>query len=131
MQDRTTLTSSAGSTGTGTSASTLVSSRDVMGTEVYNTQGDHVGTIDHVMIDKVSGKIAYAVMGFGGIFGIGEDYFPVPWAALRYDPSQGGYVTDITQEQLEAAPDRDEDWHSSRDWEMRTHDTYGIPYYWI
>ena len=106
-------------------AHSLVSSYDVVGTEVYSPAGDHIGTIE------VSGKIAYAVMGFGGVLGIGEEHYPVPWAALRYDVAQGGYVTDVTPEQLKSAPGRDDGWYGSRHWEMRTHDNYGIPYYWI
>lgn len=109
----------------------LVSSSDVVGTEVYNRQGEHVGTIDHVVIDKVSGKVAYAVMGFGGVLGIGEEHYPLPWAALRYDVAQGGFVTDVTAQQLQDAPGHKADWYDSRDWEIRTHDNYGIPYYWI
>ena len=125
MQDNTILGES------GRSPQALVSSADVMGTEVYNHQGEHVGTIDHVMIDKLSGKIAYAVMAFGGVLGIGEEHYPVPWGALRYDVSQGGYVTDITREQLEGAPPTGEDWRENRDWETRTHHHYGIPFYWV
>lgn len=109
----------------------LVTSDDVVGTGVYNTAGEHIGSIDHLMIDKVSGKIAYAVMGFGGVFGLGEDHYPVPWAALRYEMAQGGYVTDLTPQQLETAPGRTDGGYDSRDWEIRTHDNYGIPYYWV
>lgn len=112
-------------------AHSLVSSADVVGTGVYGPDGAHIGHIDHVMIDKLSGRIAYAVLGFGGVLGFGEGHHPVPWAALRYDVAQGGYVTDVTPEQLERAPGREGDGFGSRDWEIRTHDNYGIPYYWI
>lgn len=115
----------------GGSPSTLVSSSDVMGTEVFDQAGGHVGTIDHVMIDKVSGKIAYAVMAFGGVLGIGEQHHPIPWGALRYDLAQGGFVTDITRAQLEGAPTWREDWRGDRDWEERAHHHYGIPFYWV
>ena len=112
--------------------STLVSSNDVNGAEVYSTtSGEHVGEIDHLMIDKQSGRIAYAVMRFGGFLGIGEDHHPVPWGALSYSKDKGGFVTDITKEQLEGAPTRTENWHSDRDWEHRFHDHYLLPYYWI
>lgn len=57
----------------------LVSSDDVDGTDVYGNDGAHIGTIDHLMIDKQSGRVAYAVMGFGGFLGLGEDHHPVPW----------------------------------------------------
>lgn len=109
----------------------LVSSRDVSGTKVYNPGGDHVGDIDHLMIDKESGKVAYAVMGFGGLFGLGEDYYPIPWDALDYSTAKGGFVTDITKEQLQGAPARSDDWHRNREWEKSTFDHYGVPYYWI
>jgi len=55
----------------------LVSSDDVNGTEVYSREGTQIGSIDHPMIDKQSGKVVYAVMDFGGFLGIGEDYHPV------------------------------------------------------
>lgn len=113
------------------SPSALVSSSDVVGTAVFSRDGDHIGSIDHVMIDKVSGKIAYAVMSFGGVLGIGEEHYPVPWGALSYDVSQGGFVTDITEEQLQGAPSRKTDWTTDRDWERATYDHYGVPFYWI
>ena len=56
------------------------------------------------MIDKRSGKIAYAVMSFGGLLGIGERYHPLPWATLKYDTRQGGYVAGINADQLKGAP---------------------------
>lgn len=109
----------------------LVSSSNVNGTTVYNRQGEEIGTIDHLMIDKVSGKVAYAVMAFGGVLGIGEEHYPVPWPALSYDIGQGGFVTDITTEQLQGAPERRDDWYRDRDWETRTYQHYGVPFYWM
>ena len=109
----------------------LVSSDDVVGTAVHSRNGTEIGSIDHVMIDKVSGKIAYAVMGFGGFLGIGEDYHPIPWGALEYDTSLGGFVTDITEEQLQGAPTRSGDWTRDRDWERATYSHYGVPFYWV
>lgn len=113
------------------SAHTLVSSADVNGTGVYNPAGDHVGDIDHLMIDKESGRVAYAVMGFGGFLGLGEEYYPVPWDALSYSTAQGGFVTDITKEQLQGAPQRTDTWYKDREWEKSTFDHFGVPYYWI
>ncbi|UOA29353.1 PRC-barrel domain-containing protein [Pseudosulfitobacter sp. DSM 107133] len=109
----------------------LVSSSDVNGTTVYGSDGANIGTIDHLMIDKVSGKVAYAVMGFGGFLGLGEDHFPVPWGKLRYDTEKGGFVTDITESQVTGAPDRRDDWYADPDWERRTHEHYGVPFYWM
>jgi sporulation protein YlmC with PRC-barrel domain len=109
----------------------LVSSSDVNGTEVYGRDGAHIGSIDHLMIDKQSGKVAYAVMGFGGFLGMGEDHHPIPWGKLSYDTSKGGFVTDITEREVSGAPQRSDNWYGDRDWEQRTHDYYRMPYYWI
>lgn len=109
----------------------LVSSSDVTGTEVYGRDGSNVGSIDHLMIDKQSGKVAYAVMGFGGFLGMGEDYQPVPWSKLQYDTSKNGFVTDITEQDVKGAPERNDNWYTDRDWEQRTHDHYGARNYWL
>ena len=82
----------------------LISSQKVNGTAVYNDQGENLGTVDHLMIDKFSGHVAYAVMSFGGFLGIGADYHPLPWDALDYDVNLGGYRVDVNRTQLEAAP---------------------------
>lgn len=88
----------------------LASSHDVNGTAVYSPQREHLGHIDHVMIDKTSGTIGYAVLAFGGFLGLGENHVPMPWKTLRYDTDVGGYVTDLTPEQLRAAPEAPQDW---------------------
>ena len=88
----------------------LIASNKVEGTQVYNRQGEHLGEIYTLMVDKRSGQVAYAVMSFGGFLGFGESYHPLPWRALSYDPhvgldpAVGGYVVDLTSEQLEKAP---------------------------
>src|SRR5262245_66212891 len=65
----------------------LIPSDRVEGTAVRRSNGEKVGEIKRVMIDKVSGKVAYAVMKFGGFLGMGEKYHPLPWDALRYNPA--------------------------------------------
>ena len=82
----------------------VVSASKVTGTNVYKTDGDHLGEIYDVMLEKRSGNIAYAVMSFGGFLGIGERYHALPWAALKYDTRQGGYVVGLTVDQLKEAP---------------------------
>lgn len=82
----------------------LISSRRVEGTPVYNQAGEKLGTIHSVMIEKVSGRVAYAVMAFGGFLGLGSHVHPVPWELLTYDVDRDGYVVDLTREQLEKAP---------------------------
>lgn len=85
-------------------SSDLISSRRVEGTDVYNTKGEHLGSIEHVMLDKLTGQVAYAVMSFGGFLGIGEQYHPLPWSVLEYDTGKGGYVIDLDKKTLQGAP---------------------------
>ena len=63
----------------------LIGSEKVEGTAVYCADSQRIGSIERVMIDKMSGKVAYAVLGFGGFLGMGDDHYPLPWASLKYD----------------------------------------------
>ena len=92
--------------------------------------GKNIGEIDHLIIDKVSGRVAYAVMSFGGFVGLGHSHYPIPWGALTYDTSLGGFRTNITEQQLKDAPEFSDDSWQDRDWEARTHQYYGTPTYW-
>jgi hypothetical protein len=111
----------------------LIESDRVEGTAVYNPSGNKIGSIKRLMIEKIGGKVAYAVMSFGGFLGMGEDEHTIPWNKLDYDTSLGGYRTDITEEQLRGAPafsrDRNYDW-LDRQREQDLHDYYRAPYYW-
>lgn len=82
----------------------LISSDKVDGTDVYSRNGDHLGTVHDVMIDKRSGQVEYAIMSFGGFLGMGESYHPLPWRVLTYDTGMGGYVVDIDRSRLDLAP---------------------------
>jgi len=84
--------------------SNLIGSDKVEGTAVYGADDTRIGSIERVMIDKVSGKVSYAVLGFGGFLGLGNDLYPLPWQSLKYDTRLGGYVTGITEQQLRGAP---------------------------
>jgi hypothetical protein len=75
----------------------LIGSDKVEGTAVYGPDREKIGSIERVMIDKISGKVAYAVLSFGGFLGMGEDYYPVPWSTLDYDTSLGGYHVNPTR----------------------------------
>lgn len=92
----------------------LIGSDKVEGTAVYRSNGDKVGTIERVMIDKINGKVAYAVMSFGGFMGIGQDYYPLPWNLLTYNPQLEGYEINIGEEQLKRAPKYST--HENWDW---------------
>lgn len=108
----------------------LISSEDVEGTSVFNTSHEKIGEIDHLMIDKLSGKVTYAVMSFGGFLGLGHSHYPVPWAALKYDTGLEGFVTNITEGQLRDAPAFSDDSWQDRDWEKRVYRHYSVPPYW-
>ncbi len=83
---------------------TLISATKVLGTDVYNGAGERLGLIDGLMLNKRAGKVAFAVLSFGGVLGIGERYHPIPWDVLTYDTEKRGYNVDKTAEQLKAAP---------------------------
>ena len=82
----------------------LISADKVVGTTVYNRQGENLGSVYGLMLNKLNGQVAYAIMSFGGFLGIGESYHPLPWRVLSYDTNLGGYVVDIDRNRLEAAP---------------------------
>ena len=105
----------------------LIGSDKVEGTAIYGPNDRKIGTVQRVMIDKISGKVAYAVVSFGGFLGMGEDYYPMPWSKLNYDTSLGGYRVDVTEDQLKGAPkfNRNTDW----DWSDRSHDRTVHDYY--
>jgi hypothetical protein len=91
-------------TSTTTSTNDVISSERVEGTAVYNVEGDKLGSIDDLMIDKVSGQVRYAVLEFGGFLGMGTDRYPLPWNMLKYDTSKDGYVVPLDKARLEGAP---------------------------
>lgn len=82
----------------------LIASDKVEGTSVYNASGESIGRIHNFMVDKISGRVVYVVVSFGGFLGLGEDYFPLPWDTLAYDTNLGGYVTAVDKARLTDAP---------------------------
>jgi hypothetical protein len=108
----------------------LISSEDVHGTDVIGAGDEVIGQIDHLLIEKISGRVAYAVMSFGGILGLAHSHYPIPWSALKYDEKAGGYRTGITESLLRNAPEFSDDSWRDRNWETRTHEHYGAPAYW-
>lgn len=112
----------------------LIASDKVEGTKVYDPNGEHIGSIERLLVEKRSGKVSYAVLSFGGFMGMGHDHYPLPWSKLNYDESLGGYRVDVTKDQLEGAPkydyDNDEDFWTA-DNGRRVYDYYGVAPYWI
>ena len=82
----------------------LISADKVVGAAVYNRQGENLGSVYGLMLNKLNGQVAYAIMSFGGFLGIGESYHPLPWRVLTYDTRIGGYVVDLDRNRLEKAP---------------------------
>jgi sporulation protein YlmC with PRC-barrel domain len=78
----------------------LISSDKVQGVGVYRSTGERIGTIKHIMINKQTGQVAYAVMNFGGFLGMGEEGYPIAWSSLSFQEEPDGYVVNLTDEQL-------------------------------
>ncbi|MGY3607846.1 MULTISPECIES: PRC-barrel domain-containing protein [unclassified Bradyrhizobium] len=111
----------------------LIASDRVEGTAVRRPNGEMIGHIERLMIDKVTGQVCYAVLSFGGFFGLGTNLIPLPWVRLRYNTRFEAYELDISDEELKRAPsfraDKDFDWGDrSQEAELRRY--YGIPPYW-
>src|ERR1051325_11892996 len=81
----------------------LISSQKVDGTAVYNPNGDSLGDVDHMMIDKFTGQVEYVVLSCGGVLGMGGGYNTLPWKTLTYDTNLCGYVIDGYQAQVGGA----------------------------
>jgi len=114
------------------SSKPLIESNRVEGTPVYDPTGKHVGSIRHLVIEKISGRVVYVVMTFGGFLGMRAHTHVIPWDKLKYDTKLGGYRTDITEAQLRGAPavDGDEDIWPDRKREKEVHDYWDTPPYW-
>ena len=108
----------------------MIGSDKVEGTAVYGADDNKIGSVQRVMIDKISGKVAYAVVSFGGFLGMGEDYYPMPWPNLKYDTRLGGYRVGVTEDRLKGAPkyNRSTDWNwADRANDQRVYDYYNTP----
>jgi sporulation protein YlmC with PRC-barrel domain len=95
MEER--MTTSSGHT-------TAILASKVKGTAVYSDSGDKIGTVEDIVLDKMSNQIMFAALGFGGVLGMGQKYYPVPWSLLDYDENKGGYVVPLDKDRLENAP---------------------------
>ena len=108
--------------------SQVISSDKVEGSSVYNGNGDKLGSIDDLMIDKYSGHVRYAVLEFGGFLGMGTDRYPLPWSMLKYDTAFDGYVVPVEKSQLEKAPrySQTESPEYCDDYGRKVYDYYGV-----
>lgn len=111
----------------------VLSATTIIGDEVRNSRGENLGEVEELMFDLDKGRIAYAVLSFGGFLGMGDKLFAIPWEALAVDTENERIVLDVEKEKLENAPGFDKDnWpHTSdREWMMEVHSYYGYDPYW-
>jgi sporulation protein YlmC with PRC-barrel domain len=110
----------------------VIESDRVEGTAVYDREGKHIGTIKRLVIEKVSGRVVYADIVFGGFLGLGSHHDTIPWEKLNYDTGLGGYRTDVTEDQLRGAPpfQREGETWPSREREQKLHDFWRTLPYW-
>jgi len=113
-------------------SATLISSKKITGSEVFNLAGEKLGTIEDLLVDKVSGRTIYAVLSFGGFLGVGERHHPLPWSTLTYDLAKGGYLVDLDKKTLEEAPSygRNEEFSWTPEYGHKVDTFYKSPNYW-
>lgn len=106
----------------------LMGADTLIGNDVYNQKDEDLGDIKEIMLDMASGRIAYAVLSFGGVLGMGTKLFAVPWSALKLDTVNKRFVLNSEKERLENAPGFDKDsWPNMADatWAQSIHSYYG------
>ncbi len=107
----------------------IVNSDDVLDVEVKNTQGDKLGKIAALMIDKLDGQVAYVVLSHGGFLGMGDKLFALPWSMFTYNTTQECFTIPVDKETLKNSPGFDKDhWPdmSNDAWGSSIHQYYGI-----
>jgi sporulation protein YlmC with PRC-barrel domain len=110
----------------------LMGADTLVGNDVYNGQGEDLGDVKEIMLDMSTGRVSYAVLSFGGILGMGEKLFAVPWSALTLDTVNKRFTLNVEKERLENAPGFDNgNWPDMADqtWAKGIHDYYGTKPY--
>lgn len=111
----------------------LLGASTIEGTAVQNAAGEDLGEINEIMIDMEKGRIAYAVLSFGGFLGMGDKLFAIPWEALGIGPEGDLFILNVPREKLDTAPGFDKDhWPDWADpsWSETVHSYYGYKPYW-
>jgi sporulation protein YlmC with PRC-barrel domain len=105
----------------------------LQGDSVRNDAGEELGEITDIMIDVPTGRVAYAVMSVGGVLGIGDKLFAIPWSALRLDTENKCFRMNVAKERFDEAPGFDKDhWPTMADqrWAEEVHTYYNARPYW-
>lgn len=84
-------------------SASVVKSAEVLGVSVENSQNEKLGKIEELVIDKLNGNIKYVVLSFGGILGLGEKLFAIPWRILRYNDDRDCFVINVSKDKLKNA----------------------------
>lgn len=109
----------------------LVTGSRVDGQPVFSTDGKKLGKIADLIIDKASGQTVYALMAFDGFLGVGEQYYPVPWSKLDYNPAKHGFTVPLTRDQIEAGHQvSDKEVEDEIAWREQVHSYYDAIPYW-
>jgi sporulation protein YlmC with PRC-barrel domain len=111
----------------------VLSTTAVIGDSVVNRTGETLGKIEELMLDLETGRVAYAVLSFGGFLGMGEKLFAIPFEALKLDASREHFTLDVNKDKLKNAPGFDKNHPpqaSDRTWGAEVYKFYGYKPYW-
>jgi sporulation protein YlmC with PRC-barrel domain len=111
----------------------IMDAATLKGDTVVNSSGEDLGKIEAIMLDVTGGRIAYAVLSFGGFLGMGSKHFAVPWSAFTIDAGEKRFILGLSKDRLENAPGFDKDhWPSMADpaWATQVHAYYNVTPYW-
>lgn len=112
----------------------VVLTSKLIGESVINRENEDLGEIHELVLDAQSGRVAYAVLSFGGFLGMGTKLFAMPWGAFEYSSTEDKLVLNVDKEKLKAAPGFDENskWpdFADRTWGKSVHSYYGFSPYW-
>jgi hypothetical protein len=106
---------------------TVLAADTLTGDKVVNFQKEDLGKI------LESGRVAYAVLSFGGFLGMGNKLFAIPWSSLSVDTVEHQFILNVDKELLKAAPGFDKDrWPNMADhtWGAKVYTYYGAKPYW-
>ena len=108
----------------------------VIGKKVVNRAGEPLGNLKELVLDLDDGRVAYAVLSFGGFMGLGDKLFAIPWEALVLNTKEQAFLLDVDKELLKQAPGFDKDhWPDNAQyeagWLLDIYEYYGYSPYWV